>query len=129
MSIRSILLSTGIFFSLFLPISANAAVNPVNTFKSTVQKSDLIEVGAEIPTAQLAIANIIRNLLLYVGILIVLLVIYSGFLWATARGNEEQIKKAKRILVGSIIGLLIIFAAAGIVDFVLTNVISQSFSS
>jgi len=41
----------------------------------------------------------------------VLLILYSGWLWMTARGNEEQVTNAKKILMGAFIGLgLIIFA-------------------
>ena len=49
------------------------------------------------------------------------LTVYSGILWMTARGNEDQITKAKSILTTSIIGLIISLAAYGITNFVVNS--------
>jgi len=42
------------------------------------------------------------------GALFLILMIYGGFTWMTAQGNEEKIAKAKRIIVNAVIGLSII---------------------
>src|SRR3989338_5859566 len=49
------------------------------------------------------IANVIRIALGFLGILAVLIIIYAGFLWMTAAGNEERIEKAKKVLTGGLI--------------------------
>ena len=49
--------------------------------------------------------------------------IIGGFMWMTARGESEQITKAKNILIWSILGLIVIFAAFGITRFVLTVIL------
>jgi hypothetical protein len=49
---------------------------------------------------------------------IVLAVVYAGFLFVSARGNEEKLKTAKRVFVWVIVGSLIILGAS-----VLSNVI------
>ena len=54
-----------------------------------------------------------------VGVVFVVLMIYGGALWMTAAGNEERIKKARQVLTGSIIGIVIIFGSYAITDFVL----------
>ena len=41
------------------------------------------------------IANIIRVALGLVGLVLTVLIMYGGFLWMTAGGNEEQIGQAK----------------------------------
>ncbi|MCX6782297.1 MAG: pilin [Candidatus Magasanikbacteria bacterium] len=64
-------------------------------------------------------ANIIRIALGFVGIVLIVLIMYGGFLWMTAGGNEEQIGKAKKILVNAIIGLIIILSAYAIVLFIM----------
>lgn len=66
-------------------------------------------------------ANIIRIALGFLGIIAVSLMIYAGWLWMTAAGNEENIEKAKKILTGAVIGLLIIFSAFGIVSFLMSK--------
>jgi len=51
----------------------------------------------------------------FVGALSVILFIYAGFLYVTAAGGEENTTKAKKILVGAVIGILVAFAAFGTV--------------
>lgn len=43
--------------------------------------------------------------------LCVVLMIYAGWLWMTAQGKEEQVMKAKKIMLGAVIGLAIIISA------------------
>lgn len=65
------------------------------------------------------IANIIRIILGFLGLITVGLIIYAGFVWMTAGGDESRIERAKKILVEAIIGLIIILAAFIIVSFIL----------
>ncbi len=57
---------------------------------------------------------IIKSFLSILGIIFFILIIYAGFLWMTAAGNEEKITKAKKILISSAIGITIIFASYAI---------------
>lgn len=52
--------------------------------------------------------------------LFLVIIIYGGWLWMTARGNEEQVGKAKRIIVGSIIGIVIIISGRLIAELAIT---------
>ena len=65
------------------------------------------------------IANIIRVGLGFIGIVLVVLVMYGGFLWMTAGGNSDQIDKAKNVLKNAVIGLVIVLSAYSIVLFVM----------
>jgi hypothetical protein len=69
-----------------------------------------------------SIGNLINIVLGFIGVIILGLVIYAGVLWATARGNEQTVQKAKDIMLGGIIGLIIVFTAAGVVSFVITQI-------
>jgi len=64
------------------------------------------------------IAVLIKVVMSLIGILLILLIIYSGFLWMTAGGNSEQIEKAKSTLTHSVIGIFIIFIAFALARFV-----------
>ncbi len=61
-----------------------------------------------------AISKIIGIALSLVGIVFLGLIIYGGYMWMTARGNEQAVEKAKNIIINSVIGLVIILAAYGI---------------
>ena len=73
-----------------------------------------------------SIAKIFISLL---GVLFISYFIYAGFLWMTAAGNEEKITKAKTIMRGVIIGLVIVLASAAIYYFVKDVIIGSSSSS
>ena len=65
------------------------------------------------------IAYAIQIVLSFVGVVFLILMIYGGFLWMTARGVEEQVTKAKNIIIAAIIGLIIVIAAYAISYFVI----------
>ena len=65
------------------------------------------------------IARVINITLGFLGIIAVIIIIYAGFLWMTAAGNTDRIDKAKKIMTGGVIGLIIILASFGIATFIL----------
>ena len=71
------------------------------------------------------IGRLISVLLSFLGVIFLLIVVYSGFLWMTAGGNDAQIGKAKKLIVNGVVGLIIIFFAYGITQFVLTSVTGE----
>jgi len=64
------------------------------------------------------IGNLINAFLSIFGIIFMLLVIYGGYKWMMARGNEEDITKAKSMIRGAVIGLVIVMSAYAISYFV-----------
>ncbi len=60
------------------------------------------------------IQTAIQVALSFLGVIFLILMIYGGFLWMTAAGNDEQVGQAKKILTGAIIGLIIVVAAYAI---------------
>lgn len=76
------------------------------------------------------VARIIQIVFSVLGIIAVVLVLYGGFMWMTAAGNEERVSKAKKVLTGSLIGLAIMLTSFAIVSFILnrwtSNFIAQS---
>jgi hypothetical protein len=73
------------------------------------QISDLFVVG-----------NTVTQLILGLsGSVLLLMVIYGGFLWLTSSGNSTGIEKGKKVLVSSLIGLIIVFGAYTAVEFLM----------
>ena len=64
------------------------------------------------------VLNVIRWALGIVSLLAVAYVIYGGFLWLTAAGNEQRVEKAKQVILQAVIGIVIILLAWAIVFFV-----------
>ncbi|MFH1947084.1 MAG: pilin [Candidatus Magasanikbacteria bacterium] len=69
--------------------------------KTGVSETDITQVGG----------NVLKVALSTVGLIFFIIIFYGGFRWLLARGNEEEITKAKNTVIGSIIGLLIVLGA------------------
>lgn len=74
--------------------------------------------GVTETTLSSIIGMIVSTALGFLGIIFLILIIYAGYNWMTARGNEEQVTKAKDTLKTAIIGLIIIVCASAIWFFI-----------
>ncbi|MBU0597709.1 pilin, partial [Patescibacteria group bacterium] len=64
---------------------------------------------------QSTIINIVQWALGFLGLVAVIMIIYGGFVWMTAGGNQEKVAKAKKIITRAVIGLVIVLLAWAIV--------------
>lgn len=104
----------GSLATLALPVVSHAAAT-ATTFSVESVGSEIGLGNADLKTTVL---NIIRLLLGLMTLVAVVLIIYGGFIWLTAAGNEENVEKAKRIISAAVIGLIVILLAWAIVIFV-----------
>ncbi|MBU0661254.1 hypothetical protein KKG22_03690 [Patescibacteria group bacterium] len=108
------------FFLLFSTVYTATLGDAVNKVKTT---------GGTAGVAEENVANVVGtfiNLALsMVGLIFLVLMIYAGYLWMTARGDEGQVEKAMEIIKTSIIGLIIIMSAYAINAFVLFRFLPQ----
>ncbi|MFH1866949.1 MAG: pilin [Patescibacteria group bacterium] len=82
-------------------------------------KNTILPVGTPSPFS--IIAAIIQIILSVVGVAALLIIIYGGFQWMTSSGNEEKISKAKKLIAGAAIGLVIILSSYIIVSFIYSS--------
>lgn len=71
-------------------------------------------------------ARIIRVALGFLGLVAVLIVLYAGYMWMTAGGEQERVNTAKKTLKNGLIGLVIILMAFSIVSFVISRLSSAT---
>lgn len=105
----------------FLPVNpalAQSVADPNSELQTGVAAIEQ-PLGLPATDIRLIIARIIRAALGLMGVVLVILVIYAGFLWMTAGGNEDQIARAKKFLMNATVGLVIILSAYAIVVFVM----------
>jgi amino acid transporter len=107
---------------------------PLPTAASELKSSDLLnktkQVGRETfqtdiqaeGTLQKAIGTAVNFTVGILGVIAVGLLVYAGYLWMTAGGNEEQIKKAKNTIKRVAIGIIIVTLSYAIVSFILSFV-------
>jgi hypothetical protein len=65
---------------------------------------------------------VINTIISFIGIAAVIVIIISGFTFATSGGDAKAIETAKNRIVYSVIGIIVVLIAAGIVNFVLGSV-------
>lgn len=61
----------------------------------------------------------LNGMLLVIGLLFMILVIYGGWIWMSAQGNDERVVKGKNLIIQAVIGLAIIIGARIIVELVI----------
>ena len=87
-------------------------------------------IGGNVPTdLTVVVGNVIKTVLSLVGIIFLVLTVYAGYLWMTARGEDEQVTKSKNIMGRAVIGLIILMAAYSITRFVVPRVLEGSVST
>ncbi len=64
---------------------------------------------------------VINTFLSIVGVLLLTYILYAGYNWMTAQGEEEKVNKAKDTLKRAIVGVIIIVAAYAISVFVMAR--------
>lgn len=67
------------------------------------------------------IGSLIAKVLEIIGIVFLAYMIYGGWIWMKAKGNEEQVTRARNIITNSTIGLLIILTAYLVTFFILKS--------
>jgi hypothetical protein len=67
------------------------------------------------------VINIIQWVLGLLGLIAVVMILYGGFMWMTAGGNEDKVSTAKKIITAAVIGLIVILLAWAIVIFVVNS--------
>jgi hypothetical protein len=122
----------------FLPITVNAQFGDDNLLKTRIaadipdegfrpyveppgfEDFEIAEetgLGSRGPTD--VVVNIITWIVGFLALIFLCLMIYGGFTWMFAAGNDDRIKKAKGIIKAGVIGLLIIMSSYGITIFII----------
>lgn len=100
--------------------------NFVSELKKSGSGTGLLGVNSSTPGEEQltnTIATVIEVLLGFVGVIFLVLMVYAGFMWMMARGNEQAIEKAKHLIESALIGLVIVLAAYGITVFVVKRLL------
>lgn len=117
-SLFSVAIFSVAFFSLSPRALAADDLNGLNTTAGKVSAFASQVSSTDDNFIQTKAGQIIGTILSFVGVLFLILMIYAGVMWMTAQGNDQQVTKAKDLLINSIIGLIIIFAAYALTNFI-----------
>jgi len=109
-----------------VPYQVLAATNPFTTAqKLTGEVGTTAGINTGGGLTQM-IGSLINVGLGFLGIVFLVLMLYAGFLWMTAQGDDTKVKKAKDMIFQAIIGIIIIVAAYAISNFVLGSLLNAT---
>lgn len=123
--LSSLFIATGlILFSSPSPTSAASShvLNAGGGVGTQIEKKTGLG-NTSVATATGTIINILLGLL---GVIVTVLLFYGGFVWMSANGNDEKISEAKKLIIGAIIGLFIIFLSASLTRLIIRSLASAS---
>ena len=117
----SLIIAHGLLF--FAPLLAQAQVGG-EILKNLDATGGAAELGntTKVPLPTL-IGSIIRTGLIILGTVFLALIVYAGFVWLLARGREEEVQRAQKIIESSVIGLIVVILAYAISRFIFTVVV------
>jgi len=76
--------------------------------------------GGEVSVESI-VAQVITTLLSFLGVIFVVLIIYGGYNWMTAGGDNSKVETAKNTITRATIGLIIVVGAYAISYFVIKS--------
>lgn len=115
------ILSTVALWAIYVPMAHAQDLGTTNL----TDVADKANLGAATPLPTI-IGNLVRVAMGMLGIVFLILTVYAGFLYLTARGEEEKVKHAKETLQRGVIGLIIISAAYAIASFVISTLVTST---
>lgn len=69
------------------------------------------------------VVAIVSIFLGFLAIIFIILVLYGGYLWMTAAGNEQRVEEARNVLKRAIVGIIIVLGAAVITNTVILELL------
>ncbi len=82
----------------------------------------------ENPLLSEVVARVIQVVLSIVGLIFIGLIIYGGYEWGTARGNEEKVNTGKKLIFEATVGVIIIFGAYFLTAFIIQRLAIATFT-
>jgi len=113
----SLVLISGLFS--FTPV---LAFNLKDSFSSTGSLNSFANQAGytdKAKTPEFYIGLLLNGLFSILGIIAIAMLIYSGVVWMTARGNESKVEKAKENIIDVIMGLIFIIGSYALTTFLL----------
>lgn len=116
-SVSSGLLSLGVLSTIF--VQKTLAIDPLEWLKGIME---LPSAGGSLEDFILKIINMAIG---FSALVAVVMIVFAGFKYITAAGDENKITSATKTLTYAIVGLVVCFIAVLIVNFVIAEIIGQ----
>jgi len=108
--------TSALVLTLAAPLAALAdAASDAKAGLSATAGASGIDTGSTVPQL---IGTVIKSALGLVGVIFLILMVYGGYIWMIARGDEAKVTKAKDTITNAIIGIVIVAGAYAITNYI-----------
>ena len=90
-----------------------------NTLTQLARKISADEANIPTTSAETILSNSLNVFYTVSGIVAVIVIVVAGIMYATSGGNQESTKKARNMILYTAVGLVVIFGAFAITNFVI----------
>ena len=114
---------------IFIPVTS--ACQAADWWK-TAQEGGLDQVGkayggGNLPQdIRMTVADMIKIVLGFLGIISIIIILFAGFKWMTAGGSEDKVGEAKKMLTAGLIGLIVVLSTYALANFVISQLYSAT---
>lgn len=115
-NIKQLLILLFILVVLILPYFVFAQTAPLDTLKKVQPESGYEEVD-EFTIAEV-LGYAVNTLLSILGIIFIIMIVYGGYHYMTAGGDESKVEKSRKTIQRAIIGLIILVSSYAIWFFI-----------
>ncbi len=119
---RNVLLAIVALVTVFTLSPKVAFTTNVNDDPFGIEPTTGLNISTDETDAREVVVNIINLALTFLGLIAVILILWGGFKWMTAGGNDESVEAAKKIIIAAVIGLAIILSAYAIANFFINSI-------
>jgi cbb3-type cytochrome oxidase subunit 3 len=115
----TLFIATGLFLFSFISAEGSYGLDATVANPTLSEAFKVSEVGSDSGGfISSRVGIIIGAALSFIGIVFMVLIIYGGLTWMLARGNDQQVEKAQKLIIQSVIGLIIVLSAYAITSFI-----------
>lgn len=100
-------------------VGLNSVTNAINFWGNKVNS----ELKWSTEWADSAVQKLIQNAMLFLYLVAVIYGLWGGFLILTAGWKDDNVKKWRTVIVQALIGLVVIWLASSIVQFLVTSIL------
>ena len=121
---RILLASLTLFSIIAFPFSCFAVSASDTGLSETGHEAGYVGEDGSGPSLSTFIVTVINTVLGLTGLALVILITYGGVQWMVAGGEKDKVVKARQHITNSVIGLIIVVAAAALANYVIAALIT-----
>lgn len=121
----SVVFVASMLISVFSPIQVLAQRKTLNDAQSSLE-TVIPSTGITEGNLDTQAATVVKGILVAMALVFFGLMVYSGIVWMTARGEEDRITKARETIIAAVIGLIVVVSAYAVTNLLVDKVIIGS---